>query len=124
MAEIAVSPRIIFAGSSDILGSLGNHTLYVHSEAIPQLDLVPELFRPGCMKILKISFAIVAMIAATGLNSVRADQLHMRAALEHLRAARAELQSAEHNKGGWRVHALEHVNRAIADTERGIAFAR
>ena len=124
MAEIAVSPRIIFAGSSDILGSLGNHTLYVHSEAIPQLDLVPELFRPGCVKILKISFAIGAIIAATGLNSVRADQPHMRAALEHLRAARAELQSSEHNKGGWRVRALEHVNRAIADTERGMAFAR
>jgi hypothetical protein len=98
--------------------------LYVHSEAVPQLDLVPELFRPGWMKVLKISFAIVAVIAATGLNSVRADQPHMRAALEHLRAARAELQSAEHNKGGWRMRALEHVNRAIADTERGIAFAR
>jgi len=124
MAEIAVSPMTNFAGSSDILGSLGNHTLYVHSEAIPQLDLVPELFRPGWVKILKISFAIVAVIAATGLNSVQADQPHMRAALEHLRAARAELQSAEHNKGGWRVRALEHVNRAIADTERGIAFAR
>lgn len=124
MAEITVSPTIIFAGSSDILGSLGNHTLYVHSEAIPQLDLVPGLFRPGWMKTLKISFAIVAVIGATGLNLVRADQPHMRAALEHLRVARAELQSAEHNKGGWRVRALEHVNRAIADTERGIAFAR
>jgi hypothetical protein len=76
------------------------------------------------MKILKISFAIVAIIAATGLDSARADQPHMRAALGHLRAARAELQSAEHNKGGWRVRALEHVNRAIADTESGIAFAR
>ena len=124
MAEIAVSPRTIFAGSSDILGSLGNHTPYVPSEAIPQLDLVRDLFRPGWMKILKISFAIVAIIAATGLNSVRAGQPHMRAALEHLRAARAELQSAEHNKGGWRVRALEHVNRAIGDTERGTAFTR
>ena len=76
------------------------------------------------MKILKVSFAIVAIIAATSLNSVSADQPHMKAALEHLRAARAELQSAEHNKGGWRVRALEHVNRAIADTEKGIAFAR
>ena len=124
MAEMAVSPMTIFAGSSDISGSLGNHTLYVHSEAIPQLDLVPELFRPGWMKILKTSFAIVAIIAATGLNSVRADQPHMRAALGHLRAAQAELQRAEHNKGGWRVRALEHVNRAIGDTERGMAFAR
>jgi hypothetical protein len=76
------------------------------------------------MKILKSSFAIIAIIAATGLNSVRADQPHMRRALEHLRAAQAELQSAEHNKGGWRARALDHVNRAIADTERGIAFAR
>jgi len=76
------------------------------------------------MRILKISFAILALLGASGLNSVRADQPHMRAALEHLRAARAELQSAEHNKGGWRVRALEHVNRAIADTEKGIAFAR
>jgi hypothetical protein len=76
------------------------------------------------MKILKVSFAIVAIIAATGLNSVRAGQPHMKAALEHLRAARAELQRAEHNKGGWRVRALDHVNRAIADTEKGIAFAR
>ena len=80
MAEIAVSPRIILAGSSDILRSLGNRTLYVHSEAIPQLDLVSELFRPGFMKILKISFAVVAIIAATRLNSVRADQPHMRRA--------------------------------------------
>jgi len=98
--------------------------LYVHSEAIPQLDPVPELFRPGWMKIWKISFAILAIIAATGLNSVWADQPHMRAALGHLGAAQAELQSAEHNKGGWRVRALDHVNRAIADTERGIASAR
>lgn len=124
MAVIAVSPRTIFAGSSDILGSLGNHTLYVHSEAIAQLDLVAGLFRPGWMRILKTSFAIIAIIAATSLSSVRADQPHMRAALEHLRAARAELQSAEHNKGGWRVRALEHVNRAISDTEKGMAFAR
>jgi hypothetical protein len=76
------------------------------------------------MKILKINFAIVAIIAATGLSSVRAGQPHMKAALGHLRAARAELQSAEHNKGGWRDRALDHINRAIADTEKGMAVAR
>jgi hypothetical protein len=76
------------------------------------------------MKTLKNSFAIVAIIAAAGLNSVRADQPHMRAALGHLRAARSELQSAEHNKGGWRARALDHVNRAIADTEKGMTVAR
>ena len=48
----------------------------------------------------------------------------MRSALEHLRAARNELASAELNKGGWRARALANTERAIAETERGIAFAR
>jgi hypothetical protein len=45
-------------------------------------------------------------------------------ALENLRAARAELEVAEHNKGGWRIRAIENANRAIAETERGMSFAR
>ena len=48
----------------------------------------------------------------------------MRRALEHLRAARAELQSAEHDKGGWRRRAVENTERAIAETERGMEFDR
>ena len=59
-----------------------------------------------------------------GLKSVQADQPHMVNALEHLRAARAELRMAEHNKGGWRVRAIANVDRAIGDTEAGIAHAR
>jgi hypothetical protein len=65
-----------------------------------------------------------AAIAAIGVNSTRADQPHMRRALEHLRAARAELHSAEHNKGGWRARAITNLNKAIADTEKGMAVAR
>ena len=45
-------------------------------------------------------------------------------ALEHLRAARAELQAAEHNKAGWRVRAIENTERAIRETENGIAAGR
>ena len=48
----------------------------------------------------------------------------MERALENLRAARAELQTAEHNKGGWRIRAIENVDRAIRETERGMAVAR
>jgi len=48
----------------------------------------------------------------------------MRRALEHLRAARAELQSAEHDKGGWRVRAIENTDRAIRETEHGMAVGR
>jgi hypothetical protein len=76
------------------------------------------------MKTLTKSLVILAAVSALGVNCVRAEQPHMKAALGHLRAARAELKSAEDNKGGWRVRALANVDRAIADTEKGVAFAR
>jgi len=71
-----------------------------------------------------ITTAIIALVAMSAFNTVRADQPHMRRALEHLRAARAELQAAEHNKGGWRVRALENTDRAIRETENGMGAAR
>ena len=64
------------------------------------------------------------MIAGMSAYSVQAAEPHMRAALEHLRAARAELQKAEHNKGGWRVKAIANLDNAIADVERGMGVAR
>jgi hypothetical protein len=76
------------------------------------------------MRTFKTTAVILLSISTIGLSSAFADQPHMRRALENLRAARAELQVAEHDKGGWRVRALENVNRAIAETERGMAFAR
>jgi hypothetical protein len=51
------------------------------------------------------------------------DQVNMANALRDLRAARGWLEKAEHNKGGWRVAAIEKANAAIADTERGCSFA-
>jgi hypothetical protein len=75
------------------------------------------------MKTLRTT--VIALVAISAFNmTARADQPHMRRALEHLRAARAELQSAEHDKGGWRVRAIENTDRAIRETERGMAFAR
>ncbi len=52
------------------------------------------------MKTLKTGLAILAVISAFNLSSARADQPHMYRALEHLRAARAELAVAELDKGG------------------------
>ncbi|HST29290.1 MAG TPA: hypothetical protein VLK27_00445 [Chthoniobacterales bacterium] len=75
------------------------------------------------MKRIKTTIIVLAAVSAFNLTA-RADQPHMRRALEHLRAARAELQSAEHDKGGWRVRAIEITNRAIAETERGMEFDR
>jgi len=76
------------------------------------------------MKTTKAALVILLSISTFGLSSAFAEQPHMRRALEHLRAARAELQAAEHNKGGWRLRAIENTDRAIAETERGIGFAR
>ena len=76
------------------------------------------------MKTLKLGVVIVTAVAAMGLNFARADQPHMQAALEHLRAARAELRMAEHNKGGWRIRAIQNTDRAIHETENGMAVGR
>ena len=72
----------------------------------------------------KTLIVILVSISTLGLSSAFAGQPRMERALEHLRAARAELQAAEHNKGGWRLRAIANTDRAIAETERGIAFAR
>ena len=64
------------------------------------------------------------MIGVMGLQSIRADQPNMRAALAHLREAKAALQRAEHDKGGHRARAIEIVNHAIAEVEAGIAVGR
>ena len=71
-----------------------------------------------------ITTTIIALVAISAFNTARADQPHMRRALEHLRAARAELQSAEHDKGGWRVRAIENTDRAIHETENGMEVGR
>jgi hypothetical protein len=51
------------------------------------------------------------------------DQPNMAAANAALKAARASLDKAEHNKGGWRVAAIEATNKAITESDRGCAFA-
>jgi hypothetical protein len=72
-----------------------------------------------------LTATIIGLIAVSAFTMTsRADQPHMRRALENLRAAKAELEMAEHNKGGWRLRAIEHTNRAIGETERGMAVAR
>ena len=52
------------------------------------------------------------------------DQPRMEAALDKLQSARANLEAASEDKGGHRVKALEHVNRAIDEVKRGIEYDR
>lgn len=68
---------------------------------------------------------IVTVIAAACLLAPAAlaeEQPHMRAALEHLKQAQAELQQAEHDKGGHREAALKQVDGAIRNVQAGMNF--
>jgi hypothetical protein len=48
------------------------------------------------------------------------DQPHMQAALDHLRQAKSNLERATTDKGGYRVKAIDEVNKAIDETQKGI----
>lgn len=70
---------------------------------------------------------LAAVLTATAVLSLATaasaeNQPHMRAALNSLQAARAQLQTATPDKGGHRVKAIDLVNAAIAEVQRGIAF--
>ena len=71
-----------------------------------------------------IQMTIIGLMAVCGFNlTAGAKQPYMRRALEHLRAIRAELQAAENNNGGW-IRTIENTDRAIRETENGMAAAR
>ena len=72
------------------------------------------------MKTLKTAAWLVMAMSTINLASARDEQPHMARALQHLRAARTELDRAEHNKGGWRQRAIRNVDQAINDTENGM----
>lgn len=48
------------------------------------------------------------------------DQPHMQAALDHLRQAKANLERASSDKGGYRRAAIDQVEKAIDETKKGI----
>lgn len=61
---------------------------------------------------------------APKLRRVQHKEAHpeMRAAITHLREAKNNLEHAAHDFGGHRAKALEHVNEALAECERALAF--
>ena len=68
---------------------------------------------------------VFGVAAALAIPSVAgADQPHMEAALDHLRAARKELEAANADKGGHRGSAIRLVNNAIREVESGIGHAK
>ena len=66
---------------------------------------------------------MLAVLVACAVPSY-ADQPKMQAALEALQIARRELAQASADKGGHRAKAMELVEQAITQVEKGIAFDR
>jgi hypothetical protein len=75
-------------------------------------------------RILAALFLVVVLIGGFVAGRAHAAQPHMRAALDHLRNARTELNAAVADKGGHRASAMRIVNDAIGEVERGIEYAR
>ena len=71
------------------------------------------------------AIALVAAAAGTLAVSVASasKQPHMDDALAALRSARTALVEAKANKGGHRVKAIELVDAAIVEVQKGIAAA-
>jgi hypothetical protein len=70
-------------------------------------------------------FSVLLLLVFAGLSySHPKDQPYMEAALSDLQKAKAELQVAEHNKGGHRANAVGYVNSALSEVNKGIDYAR
>ena len=69
---------------------------------------------------------LLVLVLAVGFiaGQLSAAQPHMQAALTHLRQARTSLNRATADKGGHRERALDLVNQAIDQVEKGIAYDR
>jgi hypothetical protein len=70
----------------------------------------------------------IPLIVGTSILSLAcvtyADQPHMHSALQSLQAAKAQLEKADHDKGGHRVRAEQLVSQALAEVRAGIAYDR
>ena len=72
-----------------------------------------------------ITLALLSLLCVSALvRATPPDQPNMESARANLQNAKANLISAEHNKGGHRQKALNLVNQALAEVNKGINFAR
>jgi hypothetical protein len=86
-----------------------------------------NLWKPIALASMTVSLFSVGYHAASATPEpaprpvVGMNQPHMQNALAGLQTAQAELQIAEHNKGGWRAKALQDLQPVLADINNGIA---
>lgn len=65
---------------------------------------------------------VIALSLSVPTAAFAEPQPQMKMALEALKKAKEHLEKATTDKGGHRAKALENVNQAIEQTEKGIAF--
>jgi hypothetical protein len=78
-----------------------------------------EILGGRSLMLLFVGVFLISFIAGCA-----SGQPHMQSALDHLMAAKSELQAATTDKGGHRVRAIELVDEAISEVERGMEYAR
>ena len=76
--------------------------------------------KSGAMKLLLIITAALVFVFAPTASAEPQPAMHE--ALEHLRAAKARLAHAEHDKGGHRAKAIEFIDAAEREIHAGIGF--
>lgn len=76
------------------------------------------------MKHKNFVFSLLAMLLLVVSVSATPDQPKMQSAKVNLQNAKAQLIAASPNKGGHRAKAINLVNEAIGEVNRGIAFDR
>jgi hypothetical protein len=72
--------------------------------------------------------SVAGLVASVGAQIAHADGAchshgNMAAALDHLREARAALDRAEHNNGGWKDRAIQSTEAAIRETSMACDLA-
>ena len=73
---------------------------------------------------LLIAFTLgLSLASGVLIENASANQPHMDAALDDLRAARHELENARHDKGGHRDAAIGIIDNAIGEVKAGINSA-
>jgi len=75
------------------------------------------------MNKLRFGLVLLTLVTVAGVMPVRANQPEMQAALASLRSAKGHLERAMHDKGGYRVKAMEQIDNAIHSVERGMAVS-
>jgi hypothetical protein len=74
------------------------------------------------VKKIVIALVVVFVIGGAVGSWASSHWMHLETALDDLRHAKMELEKGEHNFGGHREKAIEHVQRAIEETRMSVEY--